>query len=105
MENTENVEKMPNINHMTKKHFIYDSKHSFCQPDDSKHSFFAAFLAEVEKIITYAYREHDHGFSQNGRTSSEMWSPAKPCVVCAIHSMCLLLNQSYSERKSPNSRS
>ena len=33
------------------KHSIYDSKHSFCHPDDSKHSILR-HMATVGKIIT-----------------------------------------------------
>ena len=34
-ENTENMEKIENINQMTSKHYICDSKHSFWPPEDS----------------------------------------------------------------------
>ena len=34
------------------------------------------FIATVEKIITYALGEHYPGSAQDGRTSSEMSSPA-----------------------------
>ena len=68
MENAENMEKMENVNQMTWNTLfmiqntlhIYDSKHSIC---DSKlflstrwlkTLYFMAFMATVEKIITYA---------------------------------------------------
>ena len=50
------------------QHQADDLKHSFWQPDDSKH-----FYVDGRKIRTYALiGEHDPGSPQNGRTSSEM---------------------------------
>ena len=37
--------------------------------------FFTAFIATVEKIITYALGEHDPGSAQDWRTSNDFCSP------------------------------
>ena len=42
--------------HDDSKHHICDSKRYICQPDDSKHSFYA-FMPTVKK--SYALGEHD----------------------------------------------
>ena len=39
--------------------------------------YFTAFIATVEKIITYALGEHDPGSAQNWRTSNDFCSPAE----------------------------
>ena len=38
--------------------------------------YFTAFIATVEKIITYALGEHDPGSAQDWRTSNDFFSPA-----------------------------
>ena len=38
--------------------------------------YFTAFIATVEKIITYALGEHDPGSAQDWRTSNDFCSPA-----------------------------
>ena len=38
--------------------------------------YFTAFIATVEKIITYALGEHDPGRAQVWRTSNDFCSPA-----------------------------
>ena len=43
----------------------------FFPPD----TLFTAFIAMVEKIITYALGEHDPGSAQNWRTSNDFCSP------------------------------
>ena len=77
--NTENMEKMENIDQMTSKHSIYDSKHiicdskyCICQPADSKHSICSMYGHGWKKIITYALGDQDPGSVQDWRTSSEM---------------------------------
>ena len=61
----ENMEKMDNINRMSKKNSVYDSKHPI---NDSKHSFchkmtqntlFYSIYRNCWKIMTYALGEHD----------------------------------------------
>ena len=37
--------------------------------------YFTAFIATVEKIITYALGEHDPGSAQDWRTSNDFCSP------------------------------
>ena len=59
-------------------HSTYDSKHSICQPDDI---LFMAYVATVEKIITYGLGEHGPGSARDGRTSSEIWSPVPHLIL------------------------
>ena len=59
-------------------HSTYDSKHSICQPDDI---LFMAYVATVEKILAYGLGEHGPGSARDGRTSSEIWSPAPHLIL------------------------
>ena len=43
--------------------------------------YFTAFIATVEKIITYALGEHDPGSAQDWRTSNDFCSP----VLCLCY--------------------
>ena len=59
---------------------IRDSKHSICQPDDSKHSFYSMYR-DSWKIITYAIgdpnqlkiREHQRDADEAGCDSKTIW--------------------------------
>ena len=48
-----------------------EAKNSLFPPD----TLLTAFIATVEKIITYALGEHDPGSAQDWRTSNDFCSP------------------------------
>ena len=67
-----------------KKHPIYDSKYSTCQPD-SQGTLLYGIYPMIKKIITYALGEHDLGSAQDWRSLSDLWRwwwwwwPTSPC--------------------------
>ena len=85
-ENTENMEKMENINHMTwhdkntlfiydSKHPIYDTKHSIC---DSNTPFYSIYGDGLKNYNIRARRTWSFVSSQcNGRKSNHSWSPVQ----------------------------
>ena len=46
--------------------------------------YFTAFIATVEKIITYALGEHDPGSAEDWRMSNDFCSPASSCSNLTI---------------------
>ena len=46
--------------------------------------YFTAFIATVEKIITYALGEHDPGLAQDWRTSNDFCSPGARTLLSFI---------------------
>ena len=59
------------------KTLFFDQKKSIY---DLKHTFFTAFMATVETIITFALGQHDLGWSQDLRTPRDFWTPAQ--LIC-----------------------
>ena len=59
------------------KDSTYDSKHYICQQEGLKTLYLTAFMATVEKVLTYALGEHDPGSAKNGRTSSKCGAPVR----------------------------
>ena len=52
---------------------------------------FTAFMATVEKILTYMVGGHNPGSAQAGRTSMEMKSVQSPDINWVAHSQCTKL--------------
>ena len=57
---------------------------------------FTAFIATVEKIITYALGEHDPGSAHNWRTSNELCSPGTRQQLIDFFCYNLLFRRPFS---------